>query len=140
MTLVVDASVAVKWVVRENGNEAARALFDIPDPLIAPDWLLIEAASTFWKKVKRSELLELHAADHLRNMPEYFSRLFPSLPLIDAALTLSFRLRHPVYDCLYLALAQRQSCRLVTADEKFLSAARAGGFDDTVRLLGDLEI
>lgn len=136
MTLVVDASVAIKWVVAENDNDAARALFDLPDPLIAPDWLLMEAASTFWKKVKRSELLELHALDHLRELPDYFSRLFASSPLIDTALDLSFRLRHPVYDCLYLALAQQQSCQLVTADTKFFAAASAAGFEKEMRLLG----
>lgn len=135
MTLVVDASVAVKWVVREAGNEAARALFDRPDPLIAPDWLLVEAASTFWKKVKASELLEIHAERHLEELPEYFARLYPSHALAMDAMKLSFRMKHPTYDCLYLALAQRESVSLVTADRKFWNAAKRAGLDGQVELL-----
>ena len=135
MTLVVDASVAVKWVVREAGNDAARALFDRPDPLIAPDWLLIEAASTFWKKVKASELLEIHAERHLGELPDYFSRLYPSHELAIDALKLSFRLKHPTYDCLYLALALRESVPLVTADRKFWNAANRAKLGQHVQLL-----
>lgn len=135
MTLVVDASVAVKWMVREPGNDAARALFDLPDPLIAPDWLLIEAASTFWKKVKREELLALHAENHIGDLPEFFSQLHESRELVPDALKLSFRLRHPVYDCLYLALARRENCRLVTADAAFLAAMERGGFAERGELL-----
>ena len=125
MTLVVDASVAVKWLVREHDSELARGLFDLPDPLIAPDWLLIEAASTFRKKVEGSELLEIHAHRHLEDIPEFFSRLYPSRSLVDGALSLSFRLRHPVYDCLYLELARQMSCHMVTADKEFVQ--RLGG-------------
>ena len=133
MTLVVDASVAVKWVVRETGNDAARALFDLPDPLIAPDWLLVEAASAMWKKVKFSELLEIHAERNLEDLPEYFSRLYPSQSLVNEALRWSFRLKHPVYDCLYLALAIAQDCKLVTADEKFAAALTDAGLGQRLR-------
>lgn len=127
MTLVVDASVAVKWMVREKGNDAARSLFELPDPLIAPDWLLIEVASAFWRKVKDSHLLAYHAEQHIVDLPEFFSAMHPSHDLIPAALRLSFRLKHSVYDCLYLALAEREDCRVVTADAEFVAAmARAG--------------
>jgi predicted nucleic acid-binding protein len=135
LTLVIDASVAVKWMVREPGNDVARELFELPDPLVAPDWLLIEAASTFWKKVKGGELLELHAERHLQDLPEFFSRLYESHGLAHAALGLSFRLRHSVYDCLYLALAVRENCQVVTADVGFFEAMKRVGFDSTAVLL-----
>lgn len=99
MMLVVDASVAVKFLVREPGNEEARRLLAIPDPLIAPDWILAEAANTFWKKVKRSELLVVHAERHLTDLPRFFETLHPSADLVADAFDWSIRLRHPVYDC-----------------------------------------
>jgi predicted nucleic acid-binding protein len=127
MPLVVDASVAVKFLVQEPGTEEARRLLAIPDALIAPDWILVEAANTFWKKVKRSELLIVHAERHLAALPEFFDTLYPASELIGDALSLSFRLRHAVYDCVYLALALREGCRLVTADDGFSAAiVRAG--------------
>ena len=69
MTLVIDASVAVKFLVREHDTDRARTLITSPQVLIAPDWLLIEAASTFWIKVKRSELLAVHAERHMDHSP-----------------------------------------------------------------------
>lgn len=135
MPLVIDASVAVKWVVREAGNEAAQTLFDDPEPLIAPDWLLVEAASTFWKKIKRSELLRVHAERHLEELPEYFGRLYSSAPLLSAAFQEAVRLRHSVYDCLYLALAMREEASLVTADVKFHARLQDSIHAGRVRLL-----
>lgn len=47
MSLVVDASVALKWFLPEPGHEAALAILDADDagqPLLAPDWLLVEAS------------------------------------------------------------------------------------------------
>ena len=135
MTLVVDASVAVKWLVREEGTAAARELIVATDPLIAPDWLLIEAGSTFWKKVKRSELLAVHAERHLEVMPTFFQQLVPSAGLVAEAFRLSIRLKHPIYDCLYLALAFDDGLALVTADREFHNVTTAAGMSDRVRLL-----
>ena len=135
MTLVVDASVAVKFVVREAGCEAAQQLLARPDPLIAPDWLLAEAASALWKKVKRSELLFVHAERNLDLLPSFFQKLHPSVGLIAEAFQWSVRLRHPVYDCIYLALALREECGVVTADLKFHAALLRGGHEDRAQLL-----
>jgi len=128
--LVVDASVAVKFLVRETGNDEARRFLSIPDPLIAPDWLLVEAANTFWKKVRRSELLIVHAERHLKDLPSFFETLYSSSELVAEALRLSFQLRHGVYDCLYLALALQEDCRLVTADVEFAEAITRAGLEE----------
>lgn len=132
MTLVVDASVAIKFVVREHDTERARELLALPDPLIAPDWLLAEAASSFWKKVKKSELLAIHAERHLGLLPSFFQVLHPAAPLIDEAFRWSIRLRHSVYDCLYVALAVREDCRLATADVKLCAVMAQGGLGERV--------
>lgn len=135
MTLVIDASVAVKFVLREAGSEAARHYLEIPDPLIAPDWLLVEAASAMWRKVRKSELLAIHAERNIAELPAFLETLYPSRDLVSDAFTWSIRLRHPVYDCLYLALALREGAQLVTADEKFHSAIVGGGMAERGILL-----
>ena len=130
--LVVDASVAVKFLVREDDTELARRLLTIADPLIAPDWLLIEAASSFWKKVRKSELLEIHAERHLASLPAFFQKFYPACELVGAALSLSIRLRHSAYDCLYAALAIREDCRVATADDALIAAMERGGLGGRV--------
>ena len=42
----------------------------------------------------------------------------------DAAMALAIRLKHPIYDCFYLALAERERCALVTADARLIAAAK----------------
>ena len=54
-TFVVDASIAIKWVVEEAGTTQALALRKNAR-LIAPDLLVAECANILWKKTQRGEL------------------------------------------------------------------------------------
>ena len=85
--------------------------------------------------VKDSKLLEPHALANLAAMPSFFRRLWPSAELASDALELGFRLRHPLYDCFYLALAQRLDTHLLTADKKFAAKAAASPWAHLVRTL-----
>ena len=51
--LVIDASVAVKWVIEEEDTTQALALRG--RALAAPDLLIAECANILWKKVRRNE-------------------------------------------------------------------------------------
>ena len=42
-------------------------------------------------------------------------------PLLDRAVDISSRTRSAVYDCLYVALAEREGCQLVTDDQKLVA-------------------
>jgi predicted nucleic acid-binding protein len=119
---VVDASVAVKWLLPEPGSDRARSLAAMR--LQAPDLLPVECANVLWKKVRLGDLSKdqaLVAFEMLRNAPVAFTG---SLELLDAALRLSIGLEHPVYDCLYIALAVRNDLPLVTADRRLVAVAR----------------
>jgi predicted nucleic acid-binding protein len=119
---IVDASVAVKWVVNERGSEQARLLSRAR--LEAPDLLLIECANILWKKVRVRDLTRTDAAARLVLLRQAPVTLADSRSLLETALELSFDLRHPVYDCVYLALALRRDVPLVTADERLVTATR----------------
>ena len=45
--------------------------------------------------------------------------------LVTEALDLALALEHPVQDCVYLALAEREGCELVTADDKLVRTLRS---------------
>ena len=51
---------------------------------------------------------------------------------MERAVGIARRLRHPIYDCLYLALAERWDTVFVTADLKFVTLCRAGLVDDPI--------
>jgi predicted nucleic acid-binding protein len=125
MTVVVDASVAVKWVIPEPASEQAeRLLAPGEGPLLAPDLLLVEAANALWKKTSRRELGVAEAEQALTMIATGPLVLTPMTELLARALQMAAVLGHPVYDCVYLALAERAQAPLVTADERLLKLSR----------------
>jgi predicted nucleic acid-binding protein len=125
MTLVVDASVAVKWLVDEPEHLAARSLLDRSERLQAPDFVFVETANVLWKKVLRRELTAQQAVEGVDSLPRLFETIIPSTLLVARALRMAIEMAHPVYDCLYLACSEHVGADLVTADEKFAAKVRA---------------
>lgn len=119
-SLIVDASVAVKWHVLQDYSEEARALAGRAE-LFAPDLIIAEIANAIWKYVRAGQLAEELGREMLRKSHAPFSALFPVPPLQLHAFDLACALKHPVYDCFYLALAARESVPLVTADKRLAS-------------------
>ncbi len=135
--IVVDASVAMKWVLPEDGSDAAWALR--AQNLIAPSYWLLEAANALWRYSRRG-IITLKDADSL--LHELGCAPVASQPVADdiaVALAFALRLGHPAYDCLYLALAVRHDTHVITADRRFFGACgKDDRLKDRVRLLDGL--
>lgn len=137
--LVIDASIAVKWVIEEPGTSEALILRERAK-LIAPDLLVPECANILWKKVGRHELTRDEAVFAARLLQGAEIELFPTRSLLQAATQLAIDLDHPAYDCLYLALARESHCRFATADDRFvrkLKQRHSRELGDTVMSLGE---
>ena len=117
--LVVDASVVVKWVVSETESEEAAKLIKAA-PIAAPDLLIAECANILWKKVRRKELRADEAFLAARLIERADIELCPSRNLLETATRVAVELDHPAYDCIYLALAELNDWRFVTADGRLL--------------------
>jgi predicted nucleic acid-binding protein len=130
--LVVDASVALKWLVEEEGSAEAEALLE--QPLAAPDLLAAEVGNVLWKKARRGELSRDEAATAARRLVTSDVMLHPVLPLLAAAVEVGVDLGHPVYDCLYLALARELGTQVVTDDRRLLARLAASGRPDLAAL------
>ena len=122
MRYVLDASVALKWVLVEADSDKARQLRDdyqkSNHELIAPDIFCVECAHTLTKKERQGIVPDARKlwSDIMIDSPRYF----PCLPLMHRAVELSCQARIAVYDCLYIALAERERCPLITADNRLL--------------------
>ena len=121
-TLVIDASIAIKWVVEEDGTDLALALRQ-KARLMAPDLIVAECANILWKKAQRKKLND-EALIAARLLQSAEIELVPSRALMESATRLAIELDHPAYDCLYLALAVENGCRFVTADERLVKKIR----------------
>ena len=125
MTLVVDASVALKWFVKEDGSQQAATLLAGSDLLIAPDLIVAEVCNAGWKAVRAGTMLQAQHNHAAARLALAFDDLLPLAPLAERAVMLSRALAHPVYDCFYLALAEERTARMVTADRRLLSRVAA---------------
>ena len=119
---VVDASLAVKWLVDEEDSEKARAIYR--------GWVSsgVQIADGEIELRSATRILENLSAIEIR---------FHNPPNIHVgALQLADHLNQgAVYDSIYQALAERLDCELWTADRRFYRAARR--FSDRIRWLGD---
>lgn len=120
---VVDASVAIKWVVEEAGTDKALALRQNAR-LMAPELMLAECANILWKKVRRGELTASEGRFAAMLIESTGIEFVEMRSLIVDAAELAFLLDHPAYDCMYLALARQDECQLITADERLIHKLR----------------
>jgi predicted nucleic acid-binding protein len=119
---VVDASVAIKWLVDEPDAEIASLLLD--HELSAPDLLCAECANILWKKLVRGELDADEAGTMASALEAADITLHSARPHLRSALVLASELGQPAYDCVYLSLARQLEQPLVTADVRLIDVVR----------------
>ena len=126
MTTVVDASVVLDWVAPDVVAEAPAVgllhrLVDRDEQLAGPRLLLHEVANALLTGIRRGRWSGAQADaahHHLQRLP---IRLLDEAADAGRAFELARRHdQHPVHDMVYLALAERMSCPLVTADRRLI--------------------
>lgn len=114
--LILDASVAAKLFIAEADSGQAEQVLALGEPLIA------NALHKAWRR----EIIDDVQMDRaLRKLPTIFGRLFPAADLVANAAIISRILRHPVPDCVYIALHWRTGAPVVSADLELVQAADA---------------
>lgn len=120
--IVVDASIAIKWLVFEERSAEARALITQDERLIAPDLVSLEVHGAVLRLYRANTLTEKQARELLDAwrglLADGVLILQPHEDIFDRAVEIALRIRHTLTDCLYLALAEQSGARLVTADRK----------------------
>lgn len=119
---VFDASVAVKALLAVPGHDAALIAIG-RYAMVAPAFIVTEVANVIWKYFRRGDIDLATSLDVVRNFSGY-PDLRPDTGLHVEAMSLATRFEHPVYDCLYLALARDKCLPLISADKRMLTLAR----------------
>jgi len=120
---VVDASVAVKWYVKEEMRDRAlRLIEDFLSELVdlqAPSLLLYELGNALRHHPGSTEAECADAVKQARNLGIAIHDLDDSL--VEMASTLAFREKITFYDATYLALARNLNAVFLTADKEMLA-------------------
>lgn len=126
MKLVIDANIGLKALVPEQDSDKALKLFDDfrsgALDLLAPDLYPIEVGNILVNAARSGRI-------HSNDLPLMYGELMTSLPIIFQSLShfprafeIACQTRTSLYDALYVALAEREGCDLVTADDKLVKA------------------
>jgi predicted nucleic acid-binding protein len=133
--LVVDASVAIKWFIPEDGSIEAVKLLGGRHTLIAPDLIRPEVCSILWKLCSR----RLLTTDEARRIIDDFLSLpveiHDSESLVALAFDIAAATGRTVYDSLYLALALETGGVMITADKRLANALKNTDLEKSLRLL-----
>jgi predicted nucleic acid-binding protein len=140
--VVVDASVAVKWVLAEELTEQARALLreSARRPILAPPHLSSEVTNALYQRVRTTDpkkhISELEAQEALSHFLRFRIEFSAPAALYQQALGFAqtHRLSH-TYDSLYVILAQLVGTELWTGDKRLINAV--GSVAPWVRFIGD---
>lgn len=117
---VIDANVVIKWFVRQADTDRALASIERFD-FMAPDIILAEVANGLWKYVRADVLDHTLAQAILTGLEDNWFFTEPvDENLAGEALDIAVHTDHPVYDCLYVALARRHDIPFLTADRRLV--------------------
>jgi predicted nucleic acid-binding protein len=124
MRYVLDSSVALKWFLAEPDSDKALRLRDDAragvHELLAPDFFPVEVTHAITRAERQGRITPAEGTSFVADLLAELPALHPSVPLLPRAYVLSSLSRHGVYDCMYVALAEREGCELVTADDKLV--------------------
>jgi predicted nucleic acid-binding protein len=128
--VVADCSVVVKWkILTEDHAAAAEALLGdweqhVVDVLV-PNHYPSEVISAFLRASRRGRLTTDEAREAIRDLLALPFVLCDVTALADRAFTIAHQRQQRAYDCLYVALAEREGSELWTGDERLYNALHA---------------
>ncbi|HEY8623574.1 MAG TPA: type II toxin-antitoxin system VapC family toxin [Casimicrobiaceae bacterium] len=128
--VVVDSSLATKWVLNEPGTAIARQLLlgwvRQTTTRLAPCWFAAEIAVALYKRMRWGDITSDEVDRALRDILATVTLRTESASITVRAIEIAAMLgQGRPYDSMYLALAEREGCELWTADQRFYNAVRA---------------
>jgi predicted nucleic acid-binding protein len=128
--VVVDCSVVVKWkILTEDHAAAAEALLGDWEQqgvdVLVPNHFPSEVLSAFLRAARRGRLTMDEAREAVRDLLALPFVLCEVTALADRAFTIAHQRQQRAYDCLYVALAEREGSELWTGDERLYNALHA---------------
>jgi predicted nucleic acid-binding protein len=120
---VLDASAALRLITHDPAAERFALALGQAALVLAPELMLTEVANALWKLQRAGSLRDIDPQLLLADSRDLVDQIEPDRELQVEALALACHFNHPVYDCLYLALARREGAIVLSADQRLLTLA-----------------
>ena len=133
--IVIDANVAAALLIDLAYSTPARQAVAGTERIFAPDIVVHEFANALWKLVTSGKMTESFAHQALTGLDVLVSNIVAGRTIVHEALRIAVELRHPVYDCFYLALAADRDATLLTADRRLAARVEHTEFADRLQLI-----
>lgn len=121
--MIVDASVAVPWLIKTPFSTAARRLST--SNLAAPRLVLTETTNALLKHFRVGQITIDGITSGIEQLQHVIAAFVDDATLLPAATGIAATHNHKIYDCLYLALALERQERLATADRRLAALAQS---------------
>ena len=119
--IVVDANVAIKWVIDQPLRDRAREIVARRIAVVAPSMFVAETTTALWKYVRAGQIGAQQARQGLSLVLGQISVFEQDANLADEALDIGAQLNYAPYDCFYLSLAMQRGVPFVTVDQRFIN-------------------
>lgn len=137
-TLVIDANIALKWIFAEPFRAEALQFLQPGYRRVAPDFLFLEVLSAIHKKIGSKILTENEGFESFQLVKRKgLIEIIPTRDIYRRAFTLANSIPHAIYDCLYLAAAEREGAVVVTADRKFYDRTQNSAYRHLISWIED---
>lgn len=131
--MVVDASVAAKWLFLESGSEEAFRILESCEHFVVPDLFFVELDAVIIKKLRRRELTADEAMEKKLQAGQLPFEIMPYSMIRDTAFEISTAIPVTLYDATYIATALLRKIPFVTADERLVNGCATTPLSKTVQ-------
>lgn len=121
MKWVVDASVVFGWFLPQGVKQGLSNMLEKPYTFLAPDLIFPEVCNGVWRLVQANNLSDQKGREILHLLPNTMDQVTPCAQLVQSAFEISVNLKHPAYDCFYLALAAQEKTQMITVDQRLIN-------------------
>jgi predicted nucleic acid-binding protein len=135
--IVIDANIAIKWVVDQAHSDRAREIVARGIHLVVPNVFVAEVANAIWGYVRNRGITSPQAQAALGTILQQISLIDQDADLAGEALSIGSELNYSPYDFFYVVLAMRRNAPMVTADQRLINRLAGTRYRSRVVHLAD---
>ncbi|MFW6308638.1 MAG: type II toxin-antitoxin system VapC family toxin [bacterium] len=123
MIITLDVSAAVEFIMGRKNQLFIKSKLEKADWIIAPTLFIYEASNVMWKYHSIKNYPQDKLLRKLRQILNIIDQFVEPKNIYEEAISVSFKINHPVYDAMYLVTSRRKNAKLLTMDNRLIKAA-----------------